>query len=161
MDLTKAQNKYPGMIIRRCNNCGTAMGYPTLQVQYCYRNCTYCNRETRDDNKMFDAGMLLVYTWKHVTGVSLWNLCVSSCRVLCPVVVVVPVSLFQMYSPPPNSPFLVPRAHPTFQQTTCTLEKNVAVVDVVDEENQDVLPNEVPHEEKVISKNNLVLKKKA
>ena len=55
MDLTKASNKYPGMIIRRCANCGTAMGYPTLQVQYCYRNCTYCNRETRDDNKMFDA----------------------------------------------------------------------------------------------------------
>ena len=55
MDLTKASNKYPGMIIRRCSNCGTAMGYPTLQVQYCYRNCTYCNRETRDDNKMFDA----------------------------------------------------------------------------------------------------------
>ena len=55
MDLTKAQDKYPGMIIRRCANCGTAMGYPTLQVQYCYRNCTYCNRETRDDNKMFDT----------------------------------------------------------------------------------------------------------
>jgi hypothetical protein len=55
MDLTKASNKYPGMIIRRCANCGTAMGYPSLQVQYCYRNCTYCNRETRDDNKMFDV----------------------------------------------------------------------------------------------------------
>lgn len=54
MDLTGAQSKYPGMIIRRCGNCGTSMGYPTLQVQYVYRNCTYCNRETRDDNKMFD-----------------------------------------------------------------------------------------------------------
>ena len=55
MDLTRAQSKYPGMIIRRCANCGTSMGYPTLQVQFVYRNCTYCNRETRDDNKMFDS----------------------------------------------------------------------------------------------------------
>ena len=54
MDLTGSQSKYPGMIIRRCGNCGTTLGYPTLQVQYVYRNCTYCNRETRDDNKMVD-----------------------------------------------------------------------------------------------------------
>ena len=54
MDLTGAQSKYPGMIVRRCGRCGTAMGYPTLRVQYCYRNCSYCNLETRDDNKMFD-----------------------------------------------------------------------------------------------------------
>lgn len=83
--------------------------------------------------------------------------------------VVVPVSFVldsNLYSPIPqfpNSPFLVPRAHPTFEQTTCILEKNVAVVDVVAEENQDVLPNvqKVPREEKVILKKNLVLKKKA
>lgn len=119
MDLTKAQNKYPGMIIRRCNNCGTAMGYPTLQVQYCYRNCTYCNRETRDDNKMFDAGMLLVYTSKHVTGVGLWNHCISSLSFVSSglslfqcLLFLIPICTHQFpNSPIPRSSFPVPIQH--------------------------------------------------